>query len=257
MLGVHPQAVFETCAHLAGHGNTPARQRPDLAVVLTAGLAAEHDMRGEYGIDIEDLNPGHSLRTEPASAGFATRLSWSAMTCGSPLRVPAISRGPRAIPPQRSTRSSSGPALSCIPWSSPGCARCWPSMPQTAKLTTDRAAGQLADSPPRCRLDTGTKMPASTAARIPAAPPRPERSAPGLPAGRTPRTSENDSFPEVNSPRGFREHGHRQITAPPASFRVHGTVRDRAPGRPADGAAGRARQRPRAVRCRARRRAPG
>jgi hypothetical protein len=65
MLGVHPQAVFETCAHLAGHGNTPARQRPDLAVVLTAGLAAEHDMRGEYGIDIEDLNPGHSLRTEP------------------------------------------------------------------------------------------------------------------------------------------------------------------------------------------------
>ncbi len=65
MLGVHPQAAFETCAHLAGHGNTPARQRPDLAVVLTAGLAAEHDMRGEYGIDIEDLNPGHSLRTEP------------------------------------------------------------------------------------------------------------------------------------------------------------------------------------------------
>jgi hypothetical protein len=65
MLGVHPQAVFETCAHLAGHGNTPARQWPDLAVVLTAGLAAEHDMRGEYGIDIEDLNPGHSLRTEP------------------------------------------------------------------------------------------------------------------------------------------------------------------------------------------------
>jgi hypothetical protein len=60
MLGVHPQAAFETCAHLAGHGNTPARQRPDLAVVLTAGLAAEHDMRGEYGIDIEDLNPGHS-----------------------------------------------------------------------------------------------------------------------------------------------------------------------------------------------------
>ena len=65
MLGMHPQAAFETCAHLAGHRDTPARQRPDLAVVLTAGLAAGHDMRGEYGIDIEDLNPGHSLRTEP------------------------------------------------------------------------------------------------------------------------------------------------------------------------------------------------
>ncbi|MGH3221422.1 MAG: hypothetical protein ACRDPY_22465 [Streptosporangiaceae bacterium] len=65
MLGMHPQAAFETCAHLAGHRNTPAQQRPDLAVVLTAGLAAEHEMRGEYGIDIEDLSLDHSLHTEP------------------------------------------------------------------------------------------------------------------------------------------------------------------------------------------------
>jgi hypothetical protein len=65
VLGMHPQAAFETCAHLAGHRNTPARQRPDLAVVLTAGLAAEHDMRREYGIDIKDLSPDHSLHTEP------------------------------------------------------------------------------------------------------------------------------------------------------------------------------------------------
>ena len=65
MLGMHPQAALETCAHLAGHRNTPAQQRPDLAVVLTAGLVAEHDMRGEYGIDIEDLSPDHSLHIEP------------------------------------------------------------------------------------------------------------------------------------------------------------------------------------------------
>lgn len=65
MLEMHPQAAFETYAHLADHRNTPARQRPDLAVVLTAGLAAEHDMRGEYGIDIKDLGSDHSLHAEP------------------------------------------------------------------------------------------------------------------------------------------------------------------------------------------------
>ncbi len=70
MLGMHPQAAFETCAHLAGHRDTPARQRPDLAVVLTAGLAAGHDMRGEYGIDIKDLGPDHSLHAEPAVRRF-------------------------------------------------------------------------------------------------------------------------------------------------------------------------------------------
>jgi hypothetical protein len=65
LLGTHPQHAYETCAHLAGHGTTPAQQRPHHAVVLTAGLAAEHDMRGQYGIDLEDLSPGHSLHTDP------------------------------------------------------------------------------------------------------------------------------------------------------------------------------------------------
>lgn len=65
LLGTHPQHAYETCAHLAGHGTTPAQQRPRHAVVLTAGLAAEHDMRGQYGIDLEDLSPGHSLHTGP------------------------------------------------------------------------------------------------------------------------------------------------------------------------------------------------
>jgi hypothetical protein len=65
LLGMHPQAAFETYGQLSGHHTTPAQQRPDLAVILTAGLAAEHDMRGEYGIDIEDLSPDHSLHIEP------------------------------------------------------------------------------------------------------------------------------------------------------------------------------------------------
>ena len=43
----------------------PAQQRPGHAVVLTAGRAAVHDMRAEYGIDIEDLGTGHSLHAEP------------------------------------------------------------------------------------------------------------------------------------------------------------------------------------------------
>ncbi len=65
LLGTHPQQAYEACAHLAGHRSTPARQRPGHAVVLTAGLAVKHDMRGEYGIEIEDLSPGHSLHAEP------------------------------------------------------------------------------------------------------------------------------------------------------------------------------------------------
>lgn len=65
ILAVHPQQAFETYVHLADHRNAPARQRPRQAVVLTAGLAAEHDMSSEYGIDIEDLDPGHSLHAEP------------------------------------------------------------------------------------------------------------------------------------------------------------------------------------------------
>jgi len=103
MLGVHPQAAFETCAHLAGHGNTPARQRPDLAVVLTAGLAAQHDMRGEYGIDIEDLNPGHS-QISPGllaiQAGGGRRADRRGRHGGQrPGPVPAARTGQQAPPP--------------------------------------------------------------------------------------------------------------------------------------------------------------
>jgi hypothetical protein len=65
LLGTHAQQPFEACAPLAGHHAAPAQQRPGHAVVLTAGLAAMHDLRMEYGIDIEDLDAGHSLHGEP------------------------------------------------------------------------------------------------------------------------------------------------------------------------------------------------
>jgi hypothetical protein len=65
LLGTHPQQAFEACAQLADYRITPAQQRPGHAVVLTAGLAAVHEVRAEYGIDIEDLDTGHSLHAEP------------------------------------------------------------------------------------------------------------------------------------------------------------------------------------------------
>ncbi len=65
MLGIHPQAAFDEYANLIEDTRPPAQQRSDLAVVLTAGLAAEHDMASEYGIDLEDLGADHSLNLDP------------------------------------------------------------------------------------------------------------------------------------------------------------------------------------------------
>lgn len=68
LLGMHPQAAFEQHANLADDTVTPARQRPALAVTCTAGLAAVHDMEPWYGIDADDLDPGHSLTADPTIA---------------------------------------------------------------------------------------------------------------------------------------------------------------------------------------------
>ena len=64
-LGVHPQQAYQDWSHLAAGRTPPAAQRPGCAVVLTAGLAAAHDIHPEYGIDIDDLDPAHSLHAEP------------------------------------------------------------------------------------------------------------------------------------------------------------------------------------------------
>jgi hypothetical protein len=97
MLGTHPQAAFDTYAHLVDHRPTPAEQRPDLAVVLTAGLAADHDPQPEYGIDIADLDDDHSLYAEPAvgrirdAAELLGAEVWRRISAASPWR-PSPSR---------------------------------------------------------------------------------------------------------------------------------------------------------------------
>jgi hypothetical protein len=68
LLGMHPQAAFEEYANLADGTATPARQRPALTVTCTAGLAAVHDVEPWYGIDADDLDPGHSLSADPTIA---------------------------------------------------------------------------------------------------------------------------------------------------------------------------------------------
>lgn len=65
LLTVHPQAAFDAYANLADATRTPAQQHPHLAVICTAGLAAEHDMDTEHGIDLDGLDSQHSLTTDP------------------------------------------------------------------------------------------------------------------------------------------------------------------------------------------------
>jgi hypothetical protein len=64
-LAMHPQAAFEAYGHLADGRPGPAVQRPGLAIVITAGLDSEHDVLSEYGIDIDDLGPDHSVNADP------------------------------------------------------------------------------------------------------------------------------------------------------------------------------------------------
>jgi hypothetical protein len=64
-LAMHPQAAFEAYGRLADGRQAPAAQRPALAIVITAGLESEHDVLPEYGIDIDDLDPGHSVNADP------------------------------------------------------------------------------------------------------------------------------------------------------------------------------------------------
>ncbi len=65
MLSLHPQAAYTEYGNLVEGLAAPAQQRPHLAVILTAGLAAVHDMEPEYGIDIEDLDASHSITFDP------------------------------------------------------------------------------------------------------------------------------------------------------------------------------------------------
>jgi hypothetical protein len=64
-LAMHPQAAFEAYGRLADGRQAPAAQRPALAIVITVGLDSEHDVLPEYGIDIDDLGPDHSVNADP------------------------------------------------------------------------------------------------------------------------------------------------------------------------------------------------
>jgi hypothetical protein len=83
LLDLHPQAAFDAYANLADGTRAPVQQRPHLAVVCTAGLAAEHDMDTAYGIDLDDLDPQHSLTTDPT----VTRLRVAAQLLGDDIWI--------------------------------------------------------------------------------------------------------------------------------------------------------------------------
>jgi hypothetical protein len=83
VLAMHPQAAFEEYANLADGTTAPARQRPALAVTCTAGLASLHDLEPWHGIDIDDLDSGHSLSTDPTVA----RLRAAAKTLGEDIWI--------------------------------------------------------------------------------------------------------------------------------------------------------------------------
>jgi len=90
LVGMAPQAAFETYANLADSTFSPAQQRPGLAVVCTAGSAASHDLDPEFGIDLDDLAPGHSLNLDPTvvrirtAAGLLGDDIWIAVTTPGP-----------------------------------------------------------------------------------------------------------------------------------------------------------------------------
>jgi hypothetical protein len=67
-LGPHPQAAYEQHRAAAEGLRPPAQQRPQLAVMCTAGLLAEHDHDAEHGVDLDDLGDDHSLTQDPTVA---------------------------------------------------------------------------------------------------------------------------------------------------------------------------------------------
>jgi hypothetical protein len=78
-LAMHSQAAFEAYGHLAYGRQAPAAQRPELAIVITAGTDSEHDVLPEYGIDIDDLGPDHSVNADPG----VTRIRDAARVLGT------------------------------------------------------------------------------------------------------------------------------------------------------------------------------
>ncbi|WP_201749935.1 hypothetical protein [Micromonospora sicca] len=137
LLTLHPQAAFDAYANLADGTRTPAQQHPHLAVVCTAGLAAEHDMDTEHGIDLDDLDPQHSLTTDPT----VVRLRAPAQLLGDDVwiavKLPGTYEGDDDLDDDAAIRRWTTWRSTPTNWA--GCARPWPSMPRsrtTTKTTT-------------------------------------------------------------------------------------------------------------------------
>ncbi|MFF5213573.1 hypothetical protein [Streptosporangium sp. NPDC000396] len=128
-LAMHPQAAFEAYANLLEGTRTPAQQRPALAVVCTAGLVCAHDLDSDYGIDLDDLDPAHSLTTDPT----VVRLRQAAKLLGEEVwiavKLPGTYEGDDGLPEGAAARRWTSVAL--YPDELAGCARPWPSTPST------------------------------------------------------------------------------------------------------------------------------
>jgi hypothetical protein len=83
LLGVHPQAAYTEHGHTLDGLLSPASQRPDLAVIYTAGLAALHDLDPRFGIDLDDFGPDHPLTGDPT----VTRLRSAASLLGEDIWI--------------------------------------------------------------------------------------------------------------------------------------------------------------------------
>jgi len=133
-LGVHPQAAYEQYRGAREGLPSPAEQRPELAVLLTAGVAAEHDWDDAYGIDLDDLSEDHSLHRDPTVLRLRQAAALLREDVWIAVNIPGDYEGEAR--PRRARSRSSGP-----PWPSGrrswcGCARPWPSTPTTTSTTS-------------------------------------------------------------------------------------------------------------------------
>lgn len=73
-------------------------------MVCTAGLAAEHDMADDYGIDLDDLDPQHSLTLDPT----VVRLREAAKLLGEDIwiavKLPSTYEGDDDLPDDAAIR---------------------------------------------------------------------------------------------------------------------------------------------------------
>ena len=107
----------------------PARQRSGLAVTCTAGLAAVHDIEPWYGIDVDDLDAGHSLSADPAVARLREMATMLGQDIWITVKLPGEYQGDDDLEDGTAIRRWTTVVLH--PDELGGCARPWPSTPRT------------------------------------------------------------------------------------------------------------------------------